>query len=671
MNETTKCWIAGILSRLELGLPGGSQALASFVCDLEKADQEVTQEDLDFILDKLEHFTPYPTEDDSDRRAFEEAKERIENFVVLGATPYATIRASTQEQPPSRVKSRVKFPYVSNSRMDPVPGIALMELGGKPTRQSRVDASDEFREALGDGYGAALAYLTRKLREILVKKYNERWVKRMLRITNLDIDSDLSTEPRGYFDDRSVGLASGLMAMSYVLELTIPENVFATGDLKEDGRVVKVENLDRKLMAIGNYPTRDRKVLVPSDNEEEISRDFDGTVIPVETLESAALKVWGEKELEAALKKKLADSSREKTRSRWIMVGAVIAVVVVVAVIVIAVLASLRSDGGAGGLSILNTRKGDDPVIMVKNLTAPSNEWSRSTIAEPGDKLVFRIYYHNTSADRVARNTDLCVRNTSTSTNGLEFSGSIEPAEPIAERTEGVVVNLYGFEKGTEPAFIFDRTNYRWNPGYPGSNGEQDKQLIPSEVDGSIALQIGDVDPGKYGTAEFQGQIEGIVDPDLYWAKQTAAPSQDANMYINTTVSTNKKDWFKIITCKPGEFVYFRTYIKNVGEVKLSNLMTKSNLAPRTEYIDESTYLFNGSHIEGINASNNNITKGGINIGHYSPGASAVVVFKIRISKSLNKSQSKGGLATLTSYGVAKADEASTIQSNAIIRVTK
>jgi hypothetical protein len=70
---------------------------------------------------------------------------------------------------------------------------------------------------------------------------------------------------------------------------------------------------------------------------------------------------------------------------------------------------------------------------------------------------------------------------------------------------------------------------------------------------------------------------------------------------------------------------------KNEGNTQLNNVMVGDNLPKYNAYVNGSTKLNNGANPNGLDITNDNITKGGINVGNYLPGAVGYVLIKVKL----------------------------------------
>jgi uncharacterized repeat protein (TIGR01451 family) len=108
------------------------------------------------------------------------------------------------------------------------------------------------------------------------------------------------------------------------------------------------------------------------------------------------------------------------------------------------------------------------------------------------------------------------------------------------------------------------------------------------------------------------------------------ADAVSVNKYVRH-VGEGASDWSTSTTAEPGDDLEYLIRFENEGNTILNNVMVGDNLPKYHTYVEDTTNLQNGNHPDGIAISNNNITRGGINVGNYSPGSVGYVWFTSRL----------------------------------------
>ena len=220
-----------------------------------------------------------------------------------------------------------------------------------------------------------------------------------------------------------------------------------------------------------------------------------------------------------------------------------------------------------------------------------------------------------------------------------------------------------------------------WFHYYPSGikipTGYQDQRMLAWQAPGRA--------PRASGTATFQTKIKNntpsgitIINDAACYADRVGVvfsntvsiiiPSEPTPTYtydftISKTVSLNNSAYYKSVTTTPGQYVYYKIYVKNTGTGTLSNLIIKDTLPSKTTYVSGSTYLYNSQYPSGEKIQDG-ITQGGINVGNYSSGADCKVIFKVKLDDDFPR-----GTSGLRNIGVAKADQVDSQQDIADINV--
>jgi len=128
-------------------------------------------------------------------------------------------------------------------------------------------------------------------------------------------------------------------------------------------------------------------------------------------------------------------------------------------------------------------------------------------------------------------------------------------------------------------------------------------------------------------------------------------------------VSSKNSNYTDILDTVPIERVYYQMYVANISNDTLKNAAVKVNLPPNSTFTKGSCRLINGTYPLGIDVTDG-IAHGGVDIGNYSPGSSAKILFTVDLSVNFQP-----GITTITTVGVAKADGLNIAEALPIINV--
>lgn len=173
-----------------------------------------------------------------------------------------------------------------------------------------------------------------------------------------------------------------------------------------------------------------------------------------------------------------------------------------------------------------------------------------------------------------------------------------------------------------------------------------------------------------YATVKISDDvINGGVNLDTY----RGGPLHGCNAYHETVtiqvrvkadvISVNKlvrhqgedaNAWKTTANAKPGDNLEYMIKFKNEGNTQLNNVMVGDNMPKYNSYVSGSTMLRNGANPNGVAITNDNLTKGGVNVGNYLPGAVGYVWFKVKLDP-VTAYEKCGGNYDVRNVGIVQA----------------
>lgn len=267
------------------------------------------------------------------------------------------------------------------------------------------------------------------------------------------------------------------------------------------------------------------------------------------------------------------------------------------------------------------------------NVTAGETEYKDTTSAKVDEVVQVQLWHHNREnpAGEKVENTTVKfdVPTEQGKTQVVTGTSSSDNGNTIEDTT---TINL-SLERARLD-YIEGSAKFRYNKG---------------AADGDETCQTGfDFPPERcYATVSIpDAVIDGGVNLDEY----RGGPLTGCNAFHETViiqvrviadvVSVNKfvrpeggdtDDWQTSITAQPGEKLEYMIRFKNEGNTTLEDVMVGDNLPKYHTYIEDTTMLANSNHPSGVEVNNDNITRGGINVGNYQPGAVGLVWFTIEL----------------------------------------
>ncbi len=291
-------------------------------------------------------------------------------------------------------------------------------------------------------------------------------------------------------------------------------------------------------------------------------------------------------------------------------------------------------------------------LLDVKNETKGTG-FNFPVSADPGDVLLFYLYYHNGIVDSTAINTVLKAAITTTESTqqtvtGYLWADNALNATQSSPMTQSVQVNLSSPQRlEVVPDSIKwypNQTDIRYDAPVALPFGQVGDQLFRS------GLNIGNIT----GCWEYSGAI-------IFKLKVTSVQHIN-DLSIEKTVrnaSASQTIFAENTNAKNGEDVEFQLKIQNIGNTTLTNLFSRDSLPTGLTYKAGSTKVDGATIADGLTSS-------GINLGSFSAGATKTITFQTTVSAS-----TFGGSQTLTNTGFGRTDQVTEKSDTASVSVAQ
>lgn len=268
-----------------------------------------------------------------------------------------------------------------------------------------------------------------------------------------------------------------------------------------------------------------------------------------------------------------------------------------------------------------NPAHGDERNFMqVREATASNTTYSDSISLQSGKEYVVYVYYHNNAA----ANLNLVA-------NGTYAKAQI-PAVVPAGSNGTKAVGYVGATNAT-PKEVWDDISFKNTTGgdialryVTGSatihnfGATDGAKLSDNIVTSGASLGYNAIDGNVPGCDEFAGYVTFRVKADQ--------PNFTIEKQVRKAGTTT---WSENVSVKAGDTVDYQIQYKNTGTTEQKNVVIKDKLPKGLTYVAGSTYLKNASNPSAKQVSDN-LTKDGINIGHYTPGSNAYLKFSAKVT---------------------------------------
>ncbi|MEX0919706.1 MAG: hypothetical protein WDZ32_01035, partial [Candidatus Saccharimonadales bacterium] len=259
----------------------------------------------------------------------------------------------------------------------------------------------------------------------------------------------------------------------------------------------------------------------------------------------------------------------------------------------------------------------------------PASDTSTGGFSDPieigdlddGDELLLRVYVHNNakeslndSGEGIAKNTHVRVDLPNNTDRSLRATASIsaDNANP------GTVYDTLDFTSANRP----------FNLDYVADSAVIHTNAMPNGM--NLSDDIITSNGAKIGYDKLNGEVPGCF--EFTGIVTLKVKVNKADVEVDKFVrKLGETEWKTENNAKPGDTLEYLIRMKNSGSTTLKDVMVGDNLPKYTSYVEGTTMLKNMNNPNGISIDNDNITKGGINIGHYEPGSVAYVWFQAKV----------------------------------------
>lgn len=291
-----------------------------------------------------------------------------------------------------------------------------------------------------------------------------------------------------------------------------------------------------------------------------------------------------------------------------------------------------------------------------------------SITVQNGKEYVIRMYVHNNSPkgrNAIAKDTRVFFNVPNVSSKTVKVTGFLDSS------------NAYPTEYWDHVNFISDTAfhlEYICGSAILSGNDLDEKDRVTGKTKTTKLGDeiVTDINGVLIGTDTLNGQIPGCF-PYSQIITIRVKVVYDQNYTVDAKVrlaDSKDRTWKKEINATIGDTVELQTEYRNTGGKLQESVNVKSILPEDLEYIPGSTRLYTANHPDGIEAVNDSVIEGGINIGNYCSGANAFIRISALVKSkqyvdSYNALQGKTQVAVNNTDSCVMQDSASIIIKDA------
>jgi len=307
-----------------------------------------------------------------------------------------------------------------------------------------------------------------------------------------------------------------------------------------------------------------------------------------------------------------------------------------------------------------NPNIGDERNFVGIRETGSANVWYDDVNVQPGKEYLVRMYVHNNAAD----NLNLVAKDVTAKFNLPTETG------------KSLQVNGFLSASNASPLEVYDHATFTSNENFnldyiEGSLKYENNAFgaAGTALPESIFTSTG----ALLGYDELNGEIPGCFQYAGYVSfkvKPQFAPS-DNDFTVKKEVRKDGDSTFvDSVASKPGDKLDYRIIYTNTGNTASNSVVLKDKLPEGISYVPGTVKILNAANPATAFVENgDNLFSTGINIGNYTAGSNAIVIFDAVVDN--NVSLEKCGVNALRNIASAQPDGEQPKEDDADVTVTK
>lgn len=274
--------------------------------------------------------------------------------------------------------------------------------------------------------------------------------------------------------------------------------------------------------------------------------------------------------------------------------------------------------------------------LGVANVTRGDRDYKQAVSASYDEVVKLQVYYHNMEqpdSNKVAKDLTVKINIPAAVGKTQTVSSKISAANGANVVNSTAKINLD--RESASLQYIPSSAVWKHNVGTNANPLYVETKISDAVVTSGAGLRLEDEKP-CHNFAATVTVLARVMVPGVTVKKE---------------VSVNKAAWAVSNFAKPEEVLTYMITYQNTGNTTQNNVIIRDSLPVKMTLIPGSTYLYNSNNANGVRYSSDNITRGGIDIGDYKPGAGAYVKFQVKMPAA---TQLVCGDTTFTNVGVAR-----------------
>lgn len=262
---------------------------------------------------------------------------------------------------------------------------------------------------------------------------------------------------------------------------------------------------------------------------------------------------------------------------------------------------------------------GDERAFVSARLNGSNDLWSQNEIiAEEGKEYVVQLYVHNDNpkaTNAIAKDVNVKLAIPGDTASEIKVEGYLSSSNATPSQ-------YWDYVKFKSPNGERFHLEYISGSSFWRSNGKSNGALS----DNLITKQ-----GVKVGYDSLNGELPGCYQYSGYASVRVKVVYDETFEITKQVRIKGTTEWKEVVDAKIGDTVEFALGYKNKSGKDVHDVMVIDSLPDNLEYVPNTTVLKNANHPNGTKILTDVLTTTGINIGSYTNGSNAYVLFEAKV----------------------------------------
>ena len=242
---------------------------------------------------------------------------------------------------------------------------------------------------------------------------------------------------------------------------------------------------------------------------------------------------------------------------------------------------------------------------LTKTVSTDGTNFSKNVTVKPGDTVTYKVEFENTGT---------------TNLSDVTFHDVLPAGLTLVPGTTYIYNNAN--PDGKKLSDLITQNGYNTGLYGPGNKATLIYQVKVND----------DTKCGNYVNRMYATHSGGeISDGATVKIEDCTEKPKDSNAQVSKLVSLDGKNFYDVVTAKPGDVVTYRIDYENIGDADLNNVVIYDRMPENMVLLKDSTYLYSNASPNGELLADL-INKNGFNLGTVAKGQKGYIIYRATVT---------------------------------------